>query len=177
VSAPPLRDEDHPERLAVLAHVTGERVIEIGCGPRKTDERFIGVDLTPRGVDGSVGNAEGRASQAEICADGQLLPIRNGVFDCVVARHNLEHYVNTIAVLREWQRVLSPGGRGIFVVPDEGSFPGRTVELDPTHYHSFDGPYLTQLLELLGWTVIVCEPCVENWSIIVVAQVPKDFLD
>ncbi len=170
LTAPSVSDLEHPERLAVLEHAVGDRVVEVGCGPRKTDDGFVGVDLTPGGVDGLVGNARGRPSEADLCADGRALPIRTNSVDCVVARHNLEHYVDTIAVLREWDRILVPGGRGIFVVPDEDAYEGRTVELDPTHFHSFNASYLSGLLDLLGWSVIMCEPCVPNWSLIVVAE-------
>lgn len=169
----PIGDAEHPERLAVLAHVRPGRVAEIGCGPRKSDPSFVGVDLTPGGVSGSVGNAVGRASQANIAADGARLPFRDGSLDGLVARHNLEHYVDLVAVLREWARVLGPEGRLVAVVPDEGTYPGRTVELDPTHYHSFDAAFARSFLEVLGWEVLTVEPCIDEWSLLMVAIRPR----
>ena len=167
----PVENDDlHPERLAVLAQVLGDAVIEIGCGHRKTSPSFTGIDLTPGGRRGSVGNVAGRTSQADVAALGQQLPVRTGACDTLVARHNLEHYVDLVAVLREWHRVVRVGGRLVAVVPDEGRYEGRTVELDPTHYHSFDESFLAGLLPLLGWEIRQLGPCIEGWSLLVVAE-------
>jgi SAM-dependent methyltransferase len=166
-------DNDHPERLAVLAHVALTPVLEVGCGPRKTRADFVGLDLTPGGDEGSVGNAAGRPSEADVAADGRFLPFANGTFPTLVARHNLEHYVDLIAVLREWQRVIVPGGIAIIVVPDEDGYPGRTLELDPTHYHAFNIAFVRQLFALLGWEVRTAEVCIPAWSLLVVARTPS----
>jgi predicted SAM-dependent methyltransferase len=47
----------------------------------------------------------------------------------VVARHNLEHYVDVVKTLCEWRRVLKPGGVMAILVPDEraGAPQGRAV--------------------------------------------------
>lgn len=139
-------DENHPERLAVLPFLRGQ-VLEVGCGHRKSAPLSIAVDLVPAGVLGRVGNPAGLASQADVAADGAHLPFRDSCFDVVVARHNLEHYVDTVGVLAEWKRVLKPEGCVVVVVPDEERFPGRTVTLDPTHYVSFTEGSLRRLFE------------------------------
>jgi SAM-dependent methyltransferase len=169
---PPIPDDEHPERRAVLAHVGAGPVLEVGCGPRKTRADFVGVDLVPGGRLGSVGNAAGRASQADVAAHGARLPFSDGTFAALVARHNLEHYVDLVAVLREWQRVLRAGGWAVVVVPDEGAYPGRTLDLDPTHYHAFNPAFVRSLLEVLGWRVVAVEACVPRWSLLVVAEAP-----
>ena len=163
-------DDEHPERLAVLEHVRGDRVLEVGCGPRKTSSSYIGLDLVPKGRLGTTGNAKGRPSQADVCGWGNALPFATASFDCVVARHNLEHYIDLVDVLDEWARVLSPAGRLVVVVPDEDRYPGRTVELDPTHHHSFNDRSLARLLERLGWRLRTSGPCVDGWSILVAAE-------
>jgi SAM-dependent methyltransferase len=162
-------DDQHPERLAVLDHIVGPRVIEIGCGYRKTSSGFIGVDLVPKGARGRVGNVAGRVSQADIAADGGHLPFQDASVDSVVARHNLEHYVDFVGTLLEWLRVLRPGGRLVVVVPDEASYPGRTVDLDPTHYHSFDEAGLRSLFSVLEADLVEVRSCVPNWSLLAVA--------
>ena len=88
----------------------------------------------------------------------------------MVARHNLEHYIDLVAVLREWHRVVRPGGTLVAVVPDEVGFPGRTVELDPTHYHAFSETSLRSLLPLTGWEVLEVGVCIERWSLILLAR-------
>ncbi|HVT78707.1 MAG TPA: class I SAM-dependent methyltransferase [Acidimicrobiales bacterium] len=166
---PVYADDEHPERLAVLAHAQG-RVVEIGCGYRKTSPDFVGVDLVPGGQPGRVGNVKGKLSQADAAALGDHLPLRDGAFDSVVARHNLEHYVDLVGVLREWRRVVRAGGRLVAVVPDEERFAGSTLALDPTHYHAFNEAAVKSLLPLTGWTVDQVGPCIEGWSLLIVAH-------
>lgn len=164
----PKDDATHPERLAVLPYLSG-RCIEIGCGYRKTLPTVVGVDLVPGGSPGRVGNVRGKPSQADAAADGESLPFRNGAFDCLVARHNLEHYVDTLSVLAEWRRVLVPGGQLVLIVPDEEAFEGRTLDLDPTHYHGFSQRSLHKLVEAAGLSVTRVEPVVPQWSFMLVA--------
>lgn len=165
-----LDDALHPERLAVLPFLTG-CVLEIGCGHRKTIEASVAVDLVPRGKLGTTGNARGRYSQANVSASGGALPFRSGSFDTVLARHNLEHYVDLVEVLSEWRQVLRPQGRLVVVVPDEENYTGRTVELDPTHYHAFSRTSLSRIVELLGFRVDHVETAVDRWSFLLVASV------
>ncbi len=166
---PEWSDAEHPERLAVLREVPTGLVIEIGCGYRKTAVGFVGIDLVPGGEPGRVGNVRGKTSQADIAAEGDRLPVRDASVDGVVARHNLEHYIDIVGVLEEWRRVLRPGGRLVAVVPDEIRYPGSTVALDPTHYHAFSEISLSRLLALTGWNVDQVGPCIDGWSLLVVA--------
>lgn len=165
----PEDDEQHPERLAVLARTVDGRTLEIGCGPRKTDPTFTGIDLVPGGTLGRHGNAAGRTSQADVAADGGRLPIASASIDQIVARHNLEHYVDLAGTLIEWRRCLKDGGRLVAVVPDEDRYEGRTLELDPTHFHAFNERAVHSLLPLVGFDVVEVGPCVEGWSLVIVA--------
>ena len=166
----PYADDEHPERLAVLSRVIPGRVLEVGCGHRKTSPDFIGVDLVPGGELGRIGNVRGQRSMADIAADGDRLPLRDAAVDCLVARHNLEHYVDLVGVLDEWRRVVRTGGRLVAVVPDEIRYPGSTLALDPTHYHAFSESSLGRLLPRTGWEVDEVGPCIEGWSLLVVGR-------
>lgn len=167
---PPEDPNTHPERLLVLPYVRG-RTLEIGCGHRKTAASVIGVDLNPRGATGTVGNVAGHISDADVAADGAYLPFTSSVFDSVVARHNLEHYVDTAAVLMEWRRVLKSGGRLAVVVPDEEHYPGRTLDLDPTHYHGYSRAALARLVDLVGgFTDVETQTAMPNWSFMLTAS-------
>ncbi len=98
---------------------------------------------------------------------------RSRVFDSLIARHNLEHYVDTVAVLQEWMRVLRPGGTLAVIVPDEGRFAGRTIDLDPSHYHAFTESSLRRLVEVVGYIRVVTRPAVPDWSFLLVAERPE----
>jgi SAM-dependent methyltransferase len=164
-------DDEHPERLAMLPFVRG-RCLEVGCGHRKIAPQVIGVDLNPAGSLGAVGNASGCVSQADVAADGGSLPFRSRTFDSLIARHNLEHYVDTVATLVEWRRVLVPGGMLAVVVPDEARYEGRTLDLDPTHFHAFTETSLRRLGELIGgFEVVSAGPVIPQWSFMLVASV------
>ena len=166
-------DEDHPERLAVLPYCVG-RGIDVGCGHRKTTPNCIGVDLLARGECGRVGVVAGRASAADIRASGDDLPMfADGSLDFVVARHNLEHYVDVVKTLQEWRRVLRPGGHLAVVLPDETN--RNTIVLDPTHKHAFTPGSFQRLVRLIGGLEEVeCQTLIKDWSFLYVARRSDD---
>ena len=53
----------------------------------------------------------------DLDVDG-LAGLGDRAFDAVVACHVIEHLANPVAALREFERVLRPGGRLVLVVPD-----------------------------------------------------------
>lgn len=61
---------------------------------------------------------------------------RDGVLDFVYSSHLLEDYVDTEAVLREWLRVLKPGGRLVIFCPDEQLYRRHCAATgQPYNYH------------------------------------------
>lgn len=167
--AHPWSDEEHPERLAVLPYCVG-RGIEVGCGHRKTAPNCIGVDLLASGEKGTAGVVAGRASVADVQASGDHLPMfEDGSLDFVVARHNLEHYVDVVKTLQEWRRVLRQGGHLAVVLPDESAL--DTIALDPTHKHAFTPDSFRRLVRLLGGLEEVeCRPVIAGWSFLFAAR-------
>ncbi len=94
---------------------------------------------------------------------------RDGELDFVVARHNLEHYVDPVKALQEWKRVLRPGGSLAVLVPDERAL--NTIALDPTHKHVFTPESLTRMVNLIGGLRIVkVETVVSDWSFLCVCE-------
>jgi SAM-dependent methyltransferase len=77
-----------------------------------------GVDINPHGVRNAqrLAAARGIANRVTFHAlDGsQRLPFDDGVFDAVISNDALCHVPNREAVLREWARLLRPGGRILF---------------------------------------------------------------
>lgn len=79
------------------------RSLEIGPGPR------------PIGADVSLDIC--RQFGANIIGDMRDLPFKSQTFRHVYASNVLEHAPDTLGVLREWARVLKPGGILHIVVP------------------------------------------------------------
>jgi SAM-dependent methyltransferase len=120
-------------RIAIGRAMSGD-VIEVGPG----SEPFpVGPDARVRFADRSVeggrdrnwpelaGSPPGRQADFNIHLDVDgMRPFPDGTLDGVIGSHLIEHVANPVAVLREFERVLRPGGRLALVVPD------RTMTFD-----------------------------------------------
>jgi len=127
--------ELNPEAEPMIPLVEGKG-IDVGCGGAKTHPDAIGVDIIPPGVEGWEASQKGIASQADVFACGDdLRMFADGELDYVIARHNLEHYVDPVNTLKEWARVLRRGGVLGVVLPDDNAF--DTIHADPTRKHVF----------------------------------------
>ena len=159
-------DDLHPERLAVLPDGSAGRGIDVGCWHRRSSDHCISVDSFPTGELGKSGCVRGRASQAGVCVSADDLPFDDGELDFVVARHNLEHYVDVIKTVLEWKRVPQPGGVMALVVPYERE--RDTIALDPTHKHCFTMESLDRYVDLIrGLEKVESRVLVEKWSFLV----------
>lgn len=166
-------DEHHPERLALFPICQG-RGIDVGCGHRKTHPESIGVDMTPGGEQGKVGNVAGQTSMADVGASGDhLWMFTDNELDYVVQRHNLEHYKDYLLTLQEWKRVLRPGGILGMVVPDDEEC--DTLRLDPTHYHVFTMKSLARAIDLIGgFRTCFMGKLLKHWSFVCILQKDDD---
>lgn len=52
-----------------------------------------------------------------IVADGDNLPFKDNSLDYVISSHVLEHFFDPIQTIKEWLRVVHPGGYVFFIVP------------------------------------------------------------
>ena len=113
-------------RMVELAGLTGvERVLDAGCGAGHTALAFapgaahvVAYDLTPAmlaqverlAAERDLRNVE--TQQGNVAA----LPFADGAFDLVVSRYSAHHWAMPNAALREFRRVLKPGGS--FILSD-----------------------------------------------------------
>lgn len=151
---------------AVRAWVQGERVLELGCGDKKTVPNSTGVDLVPEGSQ----NYRGQDSVAEIVADVfSALPFDDEYADTIIARHIFEHAVNPVAAFHSWRRVLKPGGRLIVAAPNEDINP--SIPMDLTHKHAWNPDGFRGLAELCGFRQIAYAPdCGNGISFVTVLE-------
>lgn len=77
--------------------------LNLGCWKKRLPG-FVNIDLDP--------------SFAEVVADAAHLPYEDDSVDEIYAGHLLEHFALTEDVLKEWHRVLKPGGVITVTVPD-----------------------------------------------------------
>jgi SAM-dependent methyltransferase len=125
--------------------------LDIGCGGNKTIADAIGVDRDEAGTLGQAGGRKDTPCVADVVADILALPFDSGTQDYIVARHVLEHMVDPIKALREWNRVLKPGGLAAIACPNEEVVYGMV--LDWTHKHAFTAKSLRSMAELTGFEV------------------------
>lgn len=127
---------------ALLAQAGGAQdtpVLDVGCGighsftelaPRTT----IGVDLDAQALAGQ--------DRETHVADMRALPFADATFDALVAIQSIEHVPDAERALREFARVLRPGGTAVLVTPNRLTFARPDEIIDPYHYVEYDRHHL-----------------------------------
>lgn len=101
--------------------------------------RVIGLMPGPQGV---MPWPAGQPNVSVLCED-TLWPLPTGMVDRLVVMHGLETSDHPAAVLEECWRVLGPGGRAVFIVPNRSGLWSRS---DQTPF-GFGRPYSMRQLE------------------------------
>jgi len=144
------------------------RILDIGCGATKVCDDAIGVDTVPKGEN----TPNNTVSSADIVASGDNLHMmEDESVDTIVSRHNVEHYSNVLKTLREWYRVLKPGGNLGISTPDDSRLTG--MRLDPTHKHSFTREALTEMVETVGFEVEDVGNTANQWGFYMICRKPR----
>ena len=105
----------------LVSHLRAEglRALDVGTGPGQfafylAQEGFevTGIDISP----GMIARAERKAGQLGLrvdfrTGDAERLPFDDDTFDVVVTRNLVWTLPNPESAVREWRRVLKPGGR------------------------------------------------------------------
>lgn len=163
------------EQDVVLSHLTDPTwyVLEVGPGghPTPWPGPYESIDHTEPGQPGTAGSESGIVCTATRRGEMHDLPYGDETFDVVVARHVIEHHADTLGVLREWRRVLKPGGVLVVVTPDQATYinratglPGSTIRMDPTHVACFTREQLAALVRHAGFHTVSTEESQPNWS-------------
>jgi SAM-dependent methyltransferase len=149
------------EQLGLLGELAGTDVLEVGAGAAQGGRwcaaqgaRVVATDLSAgmlrvaHRVDADPRHQD-RPVPAYVQCDGARLPFADGSFDRVMTAHGVLAFVPDLeGTLREWARVLRPGGRCVFslphplrwVFPDVPGQQGLTV----THSYFDRRPYVEE---------------------------------
>ena len=65
----------------------------------------------------------GEKLAVDIVAPGDYLPFLDNELDYVISSHVLEHFFDPIAAIKEWLRVIKPGGYVFMIVPKSRALP------------------------------------------------------
>jgi len=95
-------------------YMSGDLILDVGykggfANPLPIFPHAIGIDLDYPGY------------------DGITLPFANEGVDTVYSSHMLEHVIDYVTVIRDWHRVLRPGGFIVCIVPHQFLYEKRRV--------------------------------------------------
>ena len=134
-----------------------ESVLDIGTGTGTAARLAIGDGRHVVGLDAARGMLEIARQEVPgvefVEADFTKLPMADGSIDVVIAAHALLFADDRVATLREWLRVVAPGGRISLSVPGPGDVMPATVlhrVYDQYGITWGDNDYPT-MAELAGW--------------------------
>lgn len=134
----------------------------------------------------------GYAMPVDIVSFGDNLPLEDNSQDFVISSHVLEHFPDPIKALKEWYRVIRPGGYIFAIIPHkERTFdrdrPRTTLKelidrhnqgLDEIDLHKHYSVWITEdlieLINYLGWNLIkyqdVDDKCGNGFTIVIQKQ-------
>jgi SAM-dependent methyltransferase len=165
--------EEHDRFRSWLDLDPTSRVLDVACGAggpalrmaRLAGCHVVGIDILEEGIAAATAAAErqGLAERAHFERhDGsQPLPFPDAAVEAVICIDAINHFPNRPAVLREWWRVLKPGGRLLFADPIVVTGPLSSEEIAiraAIWYFLFVPPgYDDRLLADVGFDVAIRE--------------------
>lgn len=113
------------EALSLFAVEAGDRVLDVGCGTGFGTEGLLEHTERVHGIDQSAHQLEqayekfGRSGPVKFYrGDAERLPFADDAFDAVWSSGSIEYWPDPVATLREFRRVVKPGGNVLVVGPD-----------------------------------------------------------
>ena len=174
--------EEYDRLLPWLDLAPGDHALEIASGSggparylaRTTGCRVTGIDRNESGV------ATASAMAAAAGEDGAVafsvadatsrLPFDDATFDALLCIDSMNHFPDRVAVLREWRRVLRPGGRALFTDPVVVSGPVSNDELALRSSIGFflfvPAGYNDRLIEQAGFRLVRQEDVTGNAALV-----------
>ena len=161
-------------RLVSKFATPGQPILDAGCGTglnlRHLPPGSTGIDINPRNLE----LIRARLPQHRVVeGDIEAMPFTDGSFGTVLCTEVIEHVPDPASALREFRRVLEPGGVLIGSVPARSAI-WRLRFLSSTCPHSepFHNEYLPhEVREMLaGWTVEHLSYSLMHFNVLFVAR-------
>jgi len=107
----------------------GQKALEVACGSggvtcqlaQETGATCVGVDINAHGIEAATRRAErdGLTSRVafQIVDASRRLPFADESFDVILCNDSINHLADRAAILKDWHRVLRPGGRLLVTDP------------------------------------------------------------
>ena len=92
-----------------------------------------------------------KENNVSVLVDEKRWPIDTGHVDRLIVSHSLEHSVDPSTLLAEAYRVLGPGGRALFIVPNRAGLWSRSDNTPFGHGKPFSSGQLETQLRLHGF--------------------------
>jgi len=106
--------------------------VEIGASTQNSFhlKRSINVDFSDE-QGGLWQQRECAPAVVNIVALGDDLPFKDGTLDYVLSSHVIEHFFDPIKALKEWHRVIKPGGYIFIIAPHKDRTFEKDLEVTP----------------------------------------------
>lgn len=131
-------ERDRWVRAQAASVAPGSRVLDVGAGSAPYRQDFAHCDYRTH----DFGKLEpgqlldGGYSGIDYLSDATALPVEAASFDVILCTEVLEHVPDPAAVVREFARVLKPGGRVILTAPL-----GSGLHQEPFHFYGGYTPF------------------------------------
>jgi ADP-heptose:LPS heptosyltransferase/predicted SAM-dependent methyltransferase len=146
----PCGDESAKIRWELVPYTRG-RGLDLGCGPSKTFPHFIGVDNYTATAQFGI-----QMKPDVVCNVTKLDVFGSASMDFVFSSHCLEHVKDYKSALREWWRVVKPGGYLCLYLPHKDLYPNIGTEgANPDHKHDFlPADIVDAMREMGAWDLV-----------------------
>ena len=131
--------------------------LDLGCGPHKAFPHFIGMDS---GKDTALFGIKMKPDVTLKTCERLEDDVHAESCDFVFSSHLLEHIVDHFAALREWWKVIKPGGHLVLYLPHKDLYPNiGQPGANPDHVHDFMPEDIIDAMRQVGfdWSLLVNE--------------------
>ena len=166
------------EKLGHANAGTPLKILDAGCGPGHFLGRLKNLGIiygTDFSKDALVLGAQ-KHQVPNFVSNLEFIPMRDNSLDCVAALEVIEHVENDVMVLREFYRILKPGGIGLISVPAFMSLWGDHDEWNG-HFRRYERRELLDKIQEAGFHVADCQyfKCLFFLPLYLVRRVKKLF--